>query len=123
MDRAPQFHLALNVDDSPCTKPHPRCDTTRMTEGEIAQLQNRKTIDLANFPACGVDQDRATLDFLLKPLSEPVGAMLLHVDCALDIVSTDFLPARFASPIIGFAQKIGYFLHLDRELLCVAGEP
>jgi hypothetical protein len=76
MNRSAELDLALDVDDFSATQPHACCDPDRIAEGEIAKLQNRKAIDLANFLAGSVDEDRATLDFLLQPIAEPVGAIL-----------------------------------------------
>ena len=87
VDRPAQFHFALDVDHLALAQPRGGRDPRRPAEREVAQVDDRQAVDLADHRAAGVDQQGAALDLLQHVLPQTVGAIDLLVDRLLDVLA------------------------------------
>src|SRR5689334_17893953 len=85
MNAATQVRLTLDVDNSCLAHANARGDATRPAEGVTADLQDRETVDLANFAPMDVDEDNAVgnqlADFFFQSIRSKYPALesLVHV--------------------------------------------
>ena len=86
VERARQLDLALDVDHLALAQAHAGGDAAGPAEGEVAELQHRQAVDLADGAAGGVDQHGLAQHRFLDALARPVGAEDAGVDGALDVL-------------------------------------
>ena len=118
---AAQLDLALDVDDLAVAQARGGGDARRLAEGEVAELEHRQAVDLADPLAVGVDQQVSAQDRLVHPLAQAVGAVdLRRRSPARRRRASTTSRAGLPRPVIGLAQQIGQAAHVGRQLLRVA---
>ncbi len=123
VNRLPEVHLTLDIDNPAAARVDRGTDTRGQTEYRITHLKYGQPVALADRSAIGVDQNDARQHVFMNARADPSGTGFLGAQGTFDVRGIGDRVTRQLAGKVGLGHQLKNIADARREPLLVLGQP